>query len=238
MHCAHCGLEMPDGAYFCEMCGMSSNPEPQQQQAVQPQQPVPVQAMPVQPQQSQPQQTQAPESQYQAPQYQTPQYQAPQYQASEPQYQTPEPQYQAPAPQYQTPEPQYQAPAPQYQAPEPQYQAPAPQYQAPAPQYQAPQYQAPAPQYVQPTYQGYGQPVYYPVQVKNTIATVGFVLSLVGLLYGITSLPGLICSIVGLSKSQKTPGNPGRGLAIAGVIISAIFMLMYFFVFIAILASL
>ena len=69
----------------------------------------------------------------------------------------------------------------------------------------------------------------------NALAITGFVLSLTTLLLGVLSaIPGLILSIVGLNQIKKT-GEEGRGLAIAGIIISSVllgFILIFLFVFI------
>jgi len=60
----------------------------------------------------------------------------------------------------------------------------------------------------------------------NGFAIAGFVLSLVSLLCcGILSWLGLIFSIIGLVNAKKCNGE-GKGLAIAGIIISAIFVLL------------
>lgn len=69
----------------------------------------------------------------------------------------------------------------------------------------------------------------------NGVAIAGFVVSLVSVLCcGGTSFIGLILSIIGLVQSKKKEGN-GKGLAIAGIIISAILLilliLLYVFVF-------
>ncbi len=53
----------------------------------------------------------------------------------------------------------------------------------------------------------------------NTIAIVGFVLSF------FITIAGLICSIIGLVKSNEY-GGKGKGLAIAGIIISVVFMIL------------
>ena len=64
-----------------------------------------------------------------------------------------------------------------------------------------------------------------PVAERNGMATAGFVLSF------FVSVLGLIFSIIGLVRSRRMNGN-GRGLAIAGIIISAIHLglslLVYF----------
>lgn len=134
--------------------------------------------------------------------------------------------------------PQYEAPAaPQYEAPAAlQYEAPAaPEYEAPAaPQYVAPQAEVQAyenPQYAAPQY--VQQPVYqqaYPQQIVGTgaangVATAGFVVGLVAvflpLFFGFgAGVTGLVLSIVGVSKSRIT--GTGKGLAIAGIVLSAV----------------
>ncbi len=54
---------------------------------------------------------------------------------------------------------------------------------------------------------------------SNTLAIVGFVLSF------IIAIAGLICSIMGYKKAQEPGMNGnGKGLALAGIIISAISM--------------
>ena len=53
----------------------------------------------------------------------------------------------------------------------------------------------------------------------NTVALVGFVLSF------FITISGLICSIIGLIKSNEYGGN-GKGLAIAGIVISAVSMII------------
>lgn len=105
-------------------------------------------------------------------------------------------------------DPQYGAPAPQYGAPQqPQYGAPPqPQYGAQDQQFGGqPQFGGPVPP------GGYGYPV-APQNQKNGFAIAGFVLSLLPLL-------GLIFSILGLNRAGKI-GGKGRGLAIAGIVLS------------------
>ena len=62
-----------------------------------------------------------------------------------------------------------------------------------------------------------GQSQFQPQADNNTIAIVGFVFSF------LFALVGLICSIVGFNKA-KNEGAPHIGLALAGIIISAISM--------------
>lgn len=73
------------------------------------------------------------------------------------------------------------------------------------------------------------------VQLTNTMAIVGFVMSF------FNGLVGLILSIIGMSQIKKT-GEPGKGYALAGIIISAIsmflsliFYVIYFIYFIVLL---
>ncbi len=90
---------------------------------------------------------------------------------------------------------------------------PSPAYQQP---YQQAQYQQPAPQ----------QPYYaqQPVNKTNTLAIVGFVLSF------FVAIAGLICSIIGLKQCNQTKEG-GKGLAIAGVVISSVSMAIFFLLF-------
>lgn len=57
------------------------------------------------------------------------------------------------------------------------------------------------------------------VQLTNTMALVGFVMSF------FNGLVGLILSIIGMSQIKKT-GEPGKGYALAGIIISSVTMLL------------
>ena len=64
-------------------------------------------------------------------------------------------------------------------------------------------------------------------ETTNGLAITGFVLSLVSLLFGVIfSIAGLICSIIGLNQINKT-NEQGKGLATAGIIISAIMTFIY-----------
>ena len=76
----------------------------------------------------------------------------------------------------------------------------------------------------------------------NTIGIVGFVLAMISIpmsclcLLPIFSVPGLICSIMGLVKSKTLEGS-GKGLSIAGIAVAAVsilfwcFMLFVYFVY-------
>ncbi len=203
--CPKCGSANDEGAKFCIICGTPLSgaqpvqPEPQEPAYQQPQEPV-----------------------YQQPQ--EPVYQQPQ----EPAYQQPqEPAHEQPqGPAYQQPqEPVYQQPQePVYQQPQqPVYQQPQqPAYQQP----QQPAYQQPQPVYRQLVQ----QPAKKKQKVKsNSMCTTGFVFSLLGVfLLGTTSLLGLIFSIIGLSSAKKK-NQPGRGKAIAGIILALVMIALLIF---------
>lgn len=127
---------------------------------------------------------------------------------------------------------QPQAQPVQTQQAQPVYQQPVhqPQYQQPVyqqPVYQQPVYQQP----VQPVQPVYVQPVVQPVKSEPAVKTngfckAGFVLSLIGLfVFGITSLFGLIFSIVGLITVGKKKQD-GKGKAIAGIVMSVIMLIV------------
>jgi peptidyl-prolyl cis-trans isomerase B (cyclophilin B) len=52
----------------------------------------------------------------------------------------------------------------------------------------------------------------------NTMALVGFILSLSGAATGITLIPGIVLSHIGLSQIKRT-GEAGHGFALAGLIV-------------------
>lgn len=52
----------------------------------------------------------------------------------------------------------------------------------------------------------------------NTMALVGFILSIASIVVSITAVPGVILSHIGL-KQTKEKGEPGHGFALAGVIV-------------------
>ena len=65
-------------------------------------------------------------------------------------------------------------------------------------------------------------------QQTNSSAIWGLCLGIAALLFSPLCLPGLICSIVGLSKADKELQGSGRGMAVAGIclsVISGIFMI-------------
>ena len=135
---------------------------------------------------------------------------------------------------------------PQYQ--QPQYQQP--QYQQP--QYQQPQYQQPQYQY-NPAYQQGGQ--YYadpnamaPQKSTDPISVVGFICSLATWLFSTLSIAnsvfstftlialimGLVFSPIGISRTKTR--YKGRGLAIAGLVVSLVYLVLVIVVIIAAVA--
>lgn len=52
----------------------------------------------------------------------------------------------------------------------------------------------------------------------NTMALVGFILSLSSVAVGITLIPGIVLSHIGFSQIKRT-GESGRGFALAGIIV-------------------
>ena len=85
--------------------------------------------------------------------------------------------------------------------------------------------------YVCPTCGMRAEPVHAPVPTSttNTFAIVGFILSF------FMPLLGLIFSIIGLNKVKEC--NSGKGLAVAGIIISAVEWLIGIILVIAIVAG-
>ena len=67
------------------------------------------------------------------------------------------------------------------------------------------------------------------VKGTNYFAIIGFIMSL------FFALPGLILSIIGLNKSKYT--NSGKGLSIAGIIISGISLLITLIAFLLVLST-
>ena len=52
----------------------------------------------------------------------------------------------------------------------------------------------------------------------NIMALVGFILSVSGVATGITVIPGIVLSHIGLSQIKRT-GESGRGFALAGLVV-------------------
>jgi len=57
----------------------------------------------------------------------------------------------------------------------------------------------------------------------NTLALIGFILSMSSFLLVFTALPGLVVSIIGLKQINEGNGG-GKGLAIAGIVIGALYV--------------
>ena len=55
----------------------------------------------------------------------------------------------------------------------------------------------------------------------NTMALVGFILSLSGFVVGITAIPGIVLGHIGLSQIRKT-GEDGHGLGVAALVLGYI----------------
>lgn len=94
---------------------------------------------------------------------------------------------------------------------------PPPGYQ---PQYPAPGYQPYPPQ--QPQYGYYPQPQYPRPTGTNGMATASLVLALLTPIIGIGSILGVIFGCIALSQIGRT-GEQGKGMAIAGIVIGAVF---------------
>jgi hypothetical protein len=52
----------------------------------------------------------------------------------------------------------------------------------------------------------------------NIMALIGFILSVSGVVVGITVIPGIVLSHIGMSQIKRT-GESGRGFALAGIIV-------------------
>ena len=106
--------------------------------------------------------------------------------------------------------------------------APAPAVSVPPPG-AAP---APAPAPSQPSHQPYPQKAAAPVGSQtNHMALTGMICGIVSLVmlcccYGLPfNILGIVFSIIGLNKANKTPNKDGKGMAIAGLICSGISIL-------------
>jgi uncharacterized membrane protein len=64
----------------------------------------------------------------------------------------------------------------------------------------------------------------------NTLAIVGLILSF------LVPIVGLVLGIIALNQLKNNPGEEGRGLAIAAIVISSIFMLIGILIFIGAMA--
>jgi hypothetical protein len=78
----------------------------------------------------------------------------------------------------------------------------------------------------------------------NVMALIGFILSVSGVVVGITVIPGIVLSHIGMSQIKRT-GESGRGFALAGIIVGyclvglsllALFFVLLFLVLIPLIA--
>lgn len=97
------------------------------------------------------------------------------------------------------------------------------------------------PSYSDPNYSSQAKPTNAAAvpPASNGLAIAGFVCSLIFIPIGIgalTAIAGLVLSIMGLSSAKKLPENKGRGLAMAGTIISAIRIVLLIIGLIALIA--
>ncbi|HEY5515237.1 MAG TPA: DUF4190 domain-containing protein [Pengzhenrongella sp.] len=92
-----------------------------------------------------------------------------------------------------------------------------------------------------PGYPQYGYGPSYAAPPTNGLAIASLVTSLTSLVMGITAPVGLILGIFALRAIQRD-GTPGRGFAIAGIVVGAVMTLMIavsvaFFIFLAAIAT-
>lgn len=102
---------------------------------------------------------------------------------------------------------------------------------SPAPAAPRPDPYAPpaAPTYASPAYSPYAPAPYGATAAQpssNALAVAGLIVSIAGVIFGIAALVGIVLSILGLVEARKreaagTP-NPGRGLAIAGIVVGGV----------------
>ena len=130
-------------------------------------------------------------------------------------------------------QPAAQPAAPAQPAPQQNVEIPNPQNQYWQQPVQAQPETAPQPEAIPivPAQPVYAQPITQPVQNKsnrpksNGWCTAGLVLSIVAwCTVGLTSIPGFLCSLIGLIVVSKK-GEPGKGKAVAGLIISGLLIL-------------
>ncbi|MGO4679712.1 DUF4190 domain-containing protein [Microbacterium sp. 2MCAF23] len=114
-----------------------------------------------------------------------------------------------------------------------------PQDPQPGPPYQStPQYQ-PAPPYPMVQHPANGQP-YYPMPAylaapePKGLSIASMVLALVSIVFGFTFLVPIAALILGIAGLRKEPA--GRGMAVAGVIISSLILLVWALILILFLA--
>jgi len=110
------------------------------------------------------------------------------------------------------------APAPPPQPPQPLPYPPPYQQGYPPPQQGYPQPYPPPPP---PPYQQGYQPGYQPAPGTNTLALVGFILTV----FPLVPFAGLALCIAGLSQCKRT-GQQGRGLAVAGIVLNIVYVVL------------
>jgi hypothetical protein len=118
-------------------------------------------------------------------------------------------------------DPAYETPTyPTYPGPDPAYGAPMSQAPGGYPPPLPPPGYAPPPPYDAPFPGGYPGYPGYPVaqQGTNTLAIIGLVSSVLGLLCGFGSIIGIVLGAIALSQIKKT-GQQGQGLALAAVLV-------------------
>lgn len=97
--------------------------------------------------------------------------------------------------------------------------------------------------YSNPNYSSQGKATYTATMppASNGLAIAGFVCSLIFIPVGLgvlTAIAGLILSILGIGAAKKLPENKGRGLAIAGTIISVVRIVLILIALVAFIALL
>ena len=92
-------------------------------------------------------------------------------------------------------------------------------------------------QYQQNSHMGQQYPSQFGAQpqAQNTLALLGMIFAIVGFFTGgVMTIVGLILSIVGLRQAKRENGN-GRGMAMAGVILSIVTMILWLVVWVFII---
>ena len=95
------------------------------------------------------------------------------------------------------------------------------------------------PSYSNPNYSSQSRAAYTASEPSNGLAIAGFICSLIFIPVGLGALSavaGLILSIMGINRAKTLPENKGRGLAVAGTIISAIRIAILLILLFALLA--
>jgi hypothetical protein len=115
--------------------------------------------------------------------------------------------------------PEQQGPPPGYGPPPPGYGPPPPGYGPPPPGYGPP-----PPGYGQPPGSPYGQWQPYPQQRRtNGLAIAALVCGILGGCFGITGIVAIVLGAVALGQIKQS-GQEGKGLAIAGIVLGALWI--------------